>query len=352
MKNPSAHPAVRATMQANHGLITRQQALHAGLQPDDVLRALRRGLWIPVRRGQYVDRELWESLDELWGRPRLTARAVHASLVTSHVLSHDSAALFLGLPTLRQPQPLVHVTKQGSPRAWRRGLVKHHQSPFPGRQVVHVEDLPVLDLARTAVDIAREHGHPAGVVAVDAARQLGVSMADLWAAVELMWRWPYVTNAREAIELSDPGAESVGETLARLLIMELGIGPIQTQFEMMDEMGHARCDLRVGRHLFEFDGRLKYRRRDRGGVANRDPEQVVWDEKVRQDWACGHRLGMSRIVWADFWGDRRRLALRRLAGEYAATCALFGTSIDDLADIVVHRRSPDVARPGSNRPSY
>lgn len=337
MRDPSSHPVIRATFEANHGLITRQQALAAGLQPDDVLRAVRRGLWVPVRRGQYVERELWDSLDDRSGRPRLTARAVHASLPTPHVLSHDSAALFLRLPTLGQPQPLVHVTKLGSPRAWRRGLVKHHQSPILGEHRVVVDGLPMLDRARTAVDIAREHGNPAGVVAIDAARQFGVGLHEFWAAAELMWRWPFVTDARQAIELSDPGAESVGETLARMLIMELGIGPIQTQFEIRDATGHARIDLRVGRHLFEFDGKLKYRRRDRGGVADRDPAQVLWDEKVRQDWVCGHRLGMSRLIWADFWGQRRRLALERLAREYAATCALFGTSIDDLASIVVRR---------------
>ena len=37
----------------------------------------------------------------------------------------------------------------------------------------------VLGLARTAIDIAREHGRPYGVVAVDSARRMGVSVDDL-----------------------------------------------------------------------------------------------------------------------------------------------------------------------------
>ena len=206
-----------------------------------------------------------------------------------------------------------------------------------GAQRLVVDGLPVLDLARTAVDIAREHPLPHGVVAIDAARQLGVSLAELWSAIDAMYRWPGITTARLAVESSDGGAESVGETLARMMLDELGIGPVQTQFELRDATRHARCDLRVGRHLVEFDGRTKYLRIENGGVAVVDPDRVVWEEKQRQDWLLGYRLGMSRLVWADFWGDRRRVAMARLAREYEQTCAMFGTSIDDLAHLVVRR---------------
>ena len=67
------------------------------------------------------------------------------------------------------------------------------------------------------------------------------------------------------------------------------------------------------------------------------PEQVLDDEKDRQDFVCGFKLGMSRIVWADYWGARRELALRRFEREYLDTCARFGTSIEDLAPYVVRR---------------
>ena len=195
----------------------------------------------------------------------------------------------------------------------------------------------VLDAARTAVDIAREHGLEAGVVAIDSARLRGVRLEDLWAAIEPMWRWPGITTARAALELSDARAESAGESLARMLLEELGLGPIETQFEIRDDVRWARCDLRVGRHLVEFDGFLKYQRRDLDDRRRIDPEQVVWEEKQRQDWLLGYHLGMSRLIWADLWGSRRRLAMERVAREYALTCARFGTSIDDLAHLVVRR---------------
>jgi hypothetical protein len=149
--------------------------------------------------------------------------------------------------------------------------------------------------------------------------------------------WPEVTVVRAAIQRSDPGAESVGETLGRLLLEEIGIGPVETQFELRDHSRWARCDMRVGRHLVEFDGKSKFQRRDRGGLAVIDPDEVVWREKQREDWLRGYRLGMSRLVWADYWGRRRQVAKDRIAREYAATCAAYGTDIADLAPYIVVR---------------
>ena len=88
---------------------------------------------------------------------------------------------------------------------------------------------------------------------------------------------------------------------------------------------------------FEFDGAKKYLRQERGGLAVVDPDQVVWQEKQREDWLRGYRLGMSRLVWADYWGARRELAKERLRREYEATCAAYGTDISDLAHLIVRR---------------
>jgi hypothetical protein len=339
MATPTMPPDLRALFDRQGGLISRAQAREAGIRADVIERRLASGAWVAVRHGFYTEAALWERLDVRDGRPRLVARAAYLATQRAHVVSHDSAALFTGLATLPQPLPLVHLTRLGPPRARTRNGVRYHQSPIKESERIVVDGIPMLGPARTAVDIAREHPPPHGVVAIDAARQLGVGLEELWEVIDGMYRWPNITVAREAVILSDPGAESPGETLARMMLRELGIGPIETQFELRDGSRVARCDMRVGRHLFEFDGHKKYVRVEKGGLALVDPDDVVWREKQRQDWLLGYRLGMSRLVWADFWGHRRQVAMERITREYAQTCALFGTSIDDLSHLIVRRAS-------------
>ncbi len=108
---------------------------------------------------------------------------------------------------------------------------------------------------------------------------------------------------------------------------ELGIGHPETQFPVETQRGVAWCDIRVGNHVFECDGRIKYLPAERGGVTTVPPETVVWEEKKRQTLVCAEGLGMSRIVWSDLWGDGRVAARSRLRAEYAVTVARFGETL-------------------------
>jgi hypothetical protein len=301
---------------------------------------LRRGEWVTVRPGFYVTRDSWEANSLPGARASLEIIAAHRSLVEPHAVSHTSAALLLGLPFLRPRRQLIHVTKLKGPRTRIRAGVKHHQARCLVPLTRVVGGFPVLSPARTALDIAREDGFAAGVAAIDAVRHHGTSLEELDWLLRQMQHWPFVTTARRAAAFSRPNAESIGESLTRILIDELDLGlPIEVQFELRDATGRARCDLRVGRHIFEFDGAMKYRPPERGGVASVDPDQVLMAEKHRQDWVCGFQLGMSRIVWDDLWGLRRERTKKRLRREYAATVARYGTDISDLAPYLVRRRA-------------
>lgn len=337
------HPEISARLEQPPHLVTRQQALAAGMSAREVDRLVRVGVWVAVWRGVYATADHVASLATRSARQRLHDDAVTACTRLEHVRSHDSAAVVWSLAVPLPAEPVTHltvpvpVTARSRPQRCRssRG-VKHHLAPYGVADLPTVVDgVPVLGLARTAVDLAREHDLPTGVAAVDGALHAGVTRGELTAVTERMNCWPNINRVRQAIDLGDGGAESLGESLARLLVLRLGRGRPQTQFGLSRDGRTAFADLRIGRHLFEFDGRMKYHR---GFGDGRSAEQVVWDEKVRQDWFCSYQLGMSRLVWADVTGPGTTAALSRLEREVAYTEARFGSDISDLAAYVVPRR--------------
>jgi len=319
-----------------HGLFTTEQVMNLGHEMPMILSNIGSGRWVVVRRGVYTTRELWESWDEWTQRPLARSRAAHLTMWLPHAMSHDSAALEHRIALLIPPG-MVHVTRPDVRGSRTRHGVKHHGAVYHPRQVVERNGIPVLDPARTAVDIAREHGLLPGLVACDSAMQLGVTRLQLQRAVEPMRCWPGVTSARAAAHRADPGAQSPGETLTRDLMEEAGLGPIQTQFGLADQTRTAFCDLRVGRLVVEFDGRAKYTRVEAGGVATQPFDELLWEEKKRQDWVCSFRLRMERVTWGELWSPHRDQTKERLMIAFREITAMYGTDISDLAPYLIRR---------------
>ena len=325
-------------MSRQHGLILRRQVLAAGITPVEIAALVRSGDWVIVRRGVYTTRAFWELLDPYVGRPRLEVWAATLTMRMPHFLSHDSAAYLHGLPILEASPRLIHVTRIGALGGRTRHGVKHHKAPVSTEQIVFVDDHPVLDIPRTVADIGREHGIRHAIVAANSALRMGEPRRALRAAVAPMRSWPYVTVPRLAVEWADRRCENPGEDLTMLILKQLGVGLVEPQFGLQERGRVAWVDFRVGRHLVEFDGRYKYQREEIGGYADRSAEEVVWDEKRRQDWLCGFKLGMSRVVWADLRPDAWVATQGRLLREISDTNTRLGTSIDDLASFVIRRR--------------
>lgn len=324
---PGMHPSLIAVAAQQGGVLLRRQAAQVGYA-DSEIRALTRpgGLWVVLRRGAYIERTTWESLDVHTGQPAARDWAAHLTMRREHAMSHDSAGRAHGLSLLRPTRPLVHVTRPGVGGSRTEHGVKHHLGQgLPWVRSI-AAGLPVTPLARTAVDIAREHGLPGGLCAMDSALRHGATERDFARALVAMKHFPHIRRARLALELADPGAENAGESMARLLVSEsVPAGLIETQYPVLVAGRVVWLDLVVGCHAFEFDGRLKYRRVDEGGVARKAAGEVVWDEKERQRLVCAEGLGMSRIIWSDFWGHARVAARERLRAEEATTRARLGT---------------------------
>jgi hypothetical protein len=315
------------------GVFTRAQAMDAGYRAPE-LRGLTgaRGEWVVVRRGVYAARSTWDGLDRYAGPQLAAAWAAHVTIGVDHVMSHDSAAHAWGLPVVLAGDPLVHITRPGVWGSRTEHGVKHHLAlEFP--EVETAAGLPVTGLARTAMDLAREHGVASGAAAADRAMRWGVIRDDFADVLQQMRCWPRVTQSRKAAELADPGADTPGETLTRLMLRELGIGRPTTQFPVPTARGVAWCDLLIGRHVVEFDGRRKYQRAVDGGDADVPPGEVMWAEKVRERDVTSHGLGISRVIWDDCLGRARDETKKRLLREYADTVHRFGTRLPaDLVD--------------------
>lgn len=326
---PMQPAPVRGVMSSQHGLLTRTQALDLGLSPLAIRHAVDSGEWVRVHRGVYADGAVWAGLDDYRGRPLLRAIAAVLVMRRQSVLSHDSAAHALGLDILTPAQPFVHVTRPGFTGAWTKGGVKHHLARFHPDQVVDVDGLPVLDLARTAVDIGRERGYLDGLVAVDSAMRQGVTRGELEKALEIMASWPNITQARAAVAAGDPGAQTVIETLGRDLVDEMGIGKPDTQFPVVISIGIVWCDIRVGNHMFETDGVLKLLTPAQGGVATKPVDQVLREQRKRETLICREGLGMTRWVYADFFGERRAEAKASALRDFQITVERYGTELPE-----------------------
>jgi hypothetical protein len=273
----------------------------------------------------YVERFIWESTDDV-GRYELEVRADGLVTEDTYDYSHTSAATLWRMPTRPHWHDLVHVTRPDVLGGRVEGGVKHHKGWW-GDDVVMLDELPVTSLARTAMDVARELGFEDGVVAADAALRLGATQSELGAVLQRMQSWPYVTRARSAADVADGGAETIGETLTRLLVLELGVGRPETQFEVWSEGRHAFVDLKLRRHFIEFDGKIKYFGREHGGVrGERDPDEVVWSEKKREDWLRRYDggYGLSRVIWSELMPAQREATKRRILREFMTSQQLFG----------------------------
>lgn len=338
-------PPLRAIAFDQRGLVTRRQCVAAGYRlPELRVLLAAGGLWLPVRRGVYVERWAWEALSTAEKR-QLRDYAVHLSMTTDHVMSHDSAARALGVPMLRPRLDLTHVTREGVRGSRTEHGVRHHLTRFDVGEVVTEGGMAVTGPARTALDLAREHGRDAGVVAVDHVLRHGTSRLQLQRELEVMWSWPHVRQARLAVELGDGRAETPIESLLRMLVVDAGFEDIDVQWPVIAGGVVRWSDLRVGNHLFEADGLLKLLTPADGGIAT-STRTALRDERRRQTEVCAVGLGMSRVMWDDHFGRARARTIERLRAEEAVTRQRFGPTLPAHLAEQAARIRRDHPRPG------
>ncbi|RBY76642.1 hypothetical protein DQ239_14025 [Blastococcus sp. TF02-09] len=293
------HPLLRARAERQFGLFTAPDARRAGYEHGEIRHLCSSGTWTRMRRGIYA------LTDEL-AAARAAGRS-HTVDCTAVVLelgrpdlavSHSSAFRLLGLPARRLLLPdTVRLT---DPELWRRGKgFTVNRAPLSAGEVEVRGPLRITTPARTLVDCARQWPLEDAVVAMDAALLRGaVSRQALDAAVAAARTWPGAPRSARAAGLADGRAESPLETRGRLRMLGAGfpLPELQVEIHLAGRLlGVADAWFEEAAVVVEFDGRIKYTDPWRG----RSPEQVLWEEKRREDTMRAEGIRVLRIVDAD-----------------------------------------------------
>jgi hypothetical protein len=282
-----------------HGTFTASQAAQLGVPDHELRRAVSAGELVRVRRQAYVSAAVWTGAapEE---RYRVAAVAI-ARTRPGDALSHHAALAVWGLPLWAADLDRLDLVSDVRQVTHRRGLALH---PARGLHLGAVEGVPVVSVARALVRTAVSMGRDCAVVAGDAAlhRNL-ITVAELIDEVARLSPHEGRGRAMEAVLHLDGKSESVGESLTRLVLDDLGLG-YESQVVIRTDSGRfvGRVDFLVEGVVLEFDGRSKYQRAGDGDErpsGSGEPGQVVWLEKRREDEIRREGYPVERVVWDD-----------------------------------------------------
>jgi hypothetical protein len=237
------------------------------------------------------------------------AQAV-ALLCGRAAISHQSAAIAHGMPTFGPIDRSCLTVPSGTPLR-RLTRVHLHRATITDADLVMIDGYAVLSAARTVMDVAREFGVAAGVVAADfALHERLITETDLAEAFEMCRGWPGRKAARLTLLNADGDAESPLESVSRLRILAYGLPAPRLQTEFCDLHGQF-----LGRSDFywddygvfgEVDGDMKY-------ADEEDP--VLSAQRERQGTLEGTGLVGVRWGWPDLFSFAR--VVRRIEIAFA-----------------------------------
>jgi hypothetical protein len=289
--------------------------------PPDVARALQRRAGSDrtrIARGVYVDTATWQHLDD---REQHLVRmlVVHPTMTNRAAFTHESALLLHGVRLLHRAPDRVVVGDPAAARADRRSVTVERRPMPPGTistATLGTHHIRTLDLAAAAAAFARTADFRAAVVVLDQVLRRGIpreALDDLIVRAPARGR----TRARAALAFADPRSDSVGESLARIVLHDAGAPTPELQREFRTRDGLvARVDFWFPEQgvVVEYDGAVKYR--DPGARGGRSASRVVEDEKRREDLvrAFSEVRGFVRLTSHDLRSVPYVAAVLRSAG--------------------------------------
>lgn len=224
----------------------------AGATRGMVRSRLATGRWWQPFRGTYAD--------ALTPRAPATYAKAALLLVPHGAVSHGTAAQLRNVNITEAVRALAEITidRQAPAALARPGLLVHRAAiADEERRLIH--GLPVLDPARTVVDLARCRPPEIGLAVADAFLRSRLTNIDaLQRKVDEAAGLRGVLTARRVISLADGRSESPMESICRWLFLDAGLPPPVIQHNYVDRHGRfiARVDFYWpdARLVVEFDG--------------------------------------------------------------------------------------------------
>ena len=271
----------------NRGIVTRRQALAAGVHGRRLTEFVRRGVVARIARGVYaVPDRVREALDP---------RAITSGWLV--VLSDDSAAAWWGVD-LPFPVPVLHVTAPRT-RSRRRdatpGVRLHRATLRPG-DVVTLRGVRVTSPMRTAIDISRRTPIEHAVAVVDSFLRAGLFTHPEFVTAVAHAKGPGRVRLELVARLVDPRCGSILESRTRVLLWRAQLAPERTQYSLSHPrtgwIGYLDFAWPTVRVAVECDGYEWH--------SARDPFQ-----RDRRRWSALNRAGWRSAVvtWFDVIED-------------------------------------------------
>ncbi|TFD86183.1 type IV toxin-antitoxin system AbiEi family antitoxin domain-containing protein [Cryobacterium serini] len=276
-----------------------------------------RGRLQRVSRGLYYPSARWNQLRE---DQRYLIRVRGAALIRrgQAVLCHHSAAVLWGLPMLVGWPGEVHLLTERASGGRSDPGIRRHALGMDSRDVTTIDGLLVTTIERTVVDLAATLDLKSAVAVVDRAlyqdrfrRTLTLTTkVALLATLERMLPFRGSRRARAIIQFGTHLSGSPAESASRVNIALSGFPEPELQHPFIVDGKECETDFYwpeidgVG----ECDGREKYF--NAKYLAGRSPEQVQYDEKLREDGIRRQVHGFTRwpaSVGMSQYSLRRRL---------------------------------------------
>lgn len=238
--------------------------------PRGVEKQIERGELIQVASRRFVRRKDMMVLRQYQRQMLMTLAA--AQSVNSSYLVGSSAARVLGMWTVDVAQRITLATRSGGvpPRTkWPAGCV-YRKEP-PPEKVVQILGAAAVDPVGAWLQIACTEGFRAGLVAADWLLANKYKRSELKKRLDEVGMRKGIEHARRSLREAVDCSDAPGESYARALLIEEGIGPLRPQAKVVPPYA---IDLLVrGCVAVEIDGELKY---------DEDPEEAIRQERRRE----------------------------------------------------------------------